>query len=87
MVFSLVGAVDIVQTKFTLPRVKQKRKVLFKAITIEEGDLTPVCTQLQIKGGRVFKSWDLGVGIIGHGCLLIGFTKRESKLPYLYDRR
>lgn len=44
MLLSLVGAVVIVQTKVTLDKVKQARKVLFKAILIGEGDLNSVCT-------------------------------------------
>lgn len=47
---------DTVQTKFTLDKVQWVRKVLFKAITVGEGYLTPVCTQLQIKGGRALRA-------------------------------
>lgn len=67
MVLSLVGAVDIVQTKFTLDKVNQARKVLFRAIVIGEGDLNWVCTQLhKTKGGRVLRD-----GMVVWGSLAI----------------
>lgn len=56
MVLSLVGSVDIVQTKFILGQFKKTRKILFKTIVMGEGDLNSVCTQLhKRKGGRVLR--------------------------------